>query len=132
MTVDYGLDMRCEDDIDPLLRDTSGARLMAEAILHRLSTDRGRLLRHPNYGTNLRNLVNDSVDATQTAARLKSAIKAELAKEERIASVDVTTSYVQSTSKYTIGITGLGATGPFSLTLAVSTVDVALVTANPG
>jgi phage baseplate assembly protein W len=129
---DYGLDMRCEDDLDPLLRDVSGNRLMAEVILHRLTTDRGRVLRHPDYGTNLRNLINDTVDSTRTANQIKNAIQSELAKEERIYTVDVTTSFVASTSAYTIQINGFGATGPFALTLGVSKVTVALITANPG
>jgi hypothetical protein len=50
----YGVDLDSLDDLNPRFQLVSGKRLVAQSMLHRFQTPRGRLRRHPEYGLDLR------------------------------------------------------------------------------
>ncbi len=128
MARDYGIDMSCVRDFDPVLRDVTGKRLLAEALVRRITTPRGMLLDDPNYGIDVRDYLSMEMTRIQ-AARLRAAVRAELEKDERVARASVDTSFVHSTSTLTMTIlvdTDEGET--LTLVLAVSAVSVEVLT----
>lgn len=127
MAVDFGFDLSCTSDLDPKCTTTSGRRLVAEAIYRRLITPRGRLIKDPNYGTDITVFINDDVSPVDIAT-LRAAIKAECRKDERIDDVDVDiTAPLGGTGKYKITISLDVGDGPFDLVLAVSAVTVEIL-----
>ena len=96
----YGRDMRLfEDDIRG---DSSGdaeqikfQKNVLDALRHRLLTDRGELLRHPNYGSRLSNLMG--LNITPTNIELARLYVVECINQDprvdKIVSVDITPDY---------------------------------------
>lgn len=125
---DYGRDLRMTPDlldIDPYAREVTGARLPAERMIRRINTPRGTLVGAPNDGIDLRSEVNDSFEVLGAAARMRATIAAELAKEEAADEIDVAVTLANGAA--TVAIDAVGAAGPFSLTLLVKDVTVALL-----
>jgi phage baseplate assembly protein W len=132
MTVDYGLDLWCTDDLDPGGRTVTGAELMRQAILHHLTTPRGAILDAPNYGIDIRSFLSSGIDARPNSAqllRVRAAIIGELLADERIQSFTVDVSYVLATKKLIVRIDGVSADGPFSLVLSADKVAAAILEA---
>jgi phage baseplate assembly protein W len=139
MTIDYGTDISCTLVTETLpfpdgtvrtqqvwdapdgFPEVSGRAGLVEALLRRLVTPRGQLLGEPDYGTDVRDWINDERSITE-GSRLGAAVAAELAKDERVKSASATASFDGTT--LTIVITLVDAQGPFKLTLAVDQVDV--------
>src|SRR5262245_61811739 len=91
MTTNFGRDLSCSTSIRSG-RFVSGARLVAEAAYRRLTTPRGMLRgseEEQNYGIDVTELVG-SATSPATVATLQGRIRAELEKDERIESVNVT------------------------------------------
>lgn len=132
-TTDYGRDLSCTDKISSV-RYASGARLVAEAAYRRLITPRGMLRggdEEADYGLDLVDLVG-SVRATADAASLPGRIRNELEKDDRIVTgtVDVDVTVTEDGAKgrlFNVRIEAQTGAGPFTLTLDVSAVSVALV-----
>ena len=108
-------------------RIVSGKRLLGEACMRRLITERGTLLDDPNYGFPLINLLNRGQTRAGRAA-IAGLIRLELMKDERVQSVDVIATFDESAKPIIrldldITVTGVD-TGPFSLVLSVDEVNV--------
>lgn len=110
----------------PIPDVVSGRALLAEAIVRRISTERGTLpdSKTPttvgNYGID----VLDSVDADMTAAEaglLASSIDAQLRQEERITSS--TTTATLAGDILVINIAANDGAGPFKLTLTIDALN---------
>ncbi len=103
-------------------RKSSGARLLAEAALRRLITQRGSLLDDPNYGLALVNFIGEDLTPTKLAA-LPGLIELELRKDARLAAVRVDVAMVDTlpvqTLDVAIQIVGVD-TGPFDLVVRVT------------
>ena len=127
---DFGRDTSCLNGMRTG-RLVSGTRLVAEAAYRRLTTPRGMLLGgddEQNYGLDLGNRIG-SASTKSDAAALPGQIEAELLKDERIISADVT---VEATTEgpatsWTITIECATAAGPFSLVLGIADVTVSLL-----
>lgn len=123
--VDFGTCMACTTD---LLGGAmvSGRTAIAQAIVRRLITPRGRLIGYPNYGFDLVRFLNDDIDAAGLA-RIRAGVEAECKKDERVldCSAIVTLSVV---GVMLVDITLTDAEGPFQLVLAVSEVTVSILT----
>jgi hypothetical protein len=104
--------------------EVTGRPLLIEALLRRLVTPRGALLGDRDYGTDVREWLNDDVDVAG-AARLGAAIGAELAKDQRVRSASATASFIDNV--LTAVITIVDADGPFKLTVAIDQVDLKLL-----
>lgn len=126
--VDYGIDMWCDSDISPTLKDVTGARLMAQAMLRRISTAQGTLISDPLYGIDIRNALSDSM-TQKDLLKLKAQLQAQWLKDERVISVDVDVRFSGSpaSGKLTLTATGTGAEGPFRLVLSVDKVSVEIL-----
>ncbi len=60
-----------------------GFQVVAEAVLRRWSTTRGRLVDDPNYGTNVTDSISDDL-SPRDIARLNQSLAAEAQKDERV------------------------------------------------
>jgi hypothetical protein len=126
---DYGLDMWCTTDIDPLLADVTGEELMSQVCLHRLFTRKGALLSAPSANTlDARDFLSGSIGPNDIP-KIQALCQGVLLDDERIQTAVVVATFNSSTRILTLQINGTGANGPFSLTLAVSSVTVQLLSA---
>lgn len=116
---DYGLDLSCDTDLDPMLTTVTGATLMRQAVARRLQTRNGLLFSDPLYGLDVRDLLSADIDASGLA-RIKALCAAELLRDERVSTVNVTATYATTTKTLTLTIVGDGALGPFSLVVNAS------------
>ncbi len=106
----------------------SGLRNLANAVYRRISTDRGSLRRHPDYGLNIVDLLGDATNLSQGALRAAEQQYArEVEKDERIDRCVCTFTYSIQTQILRALFECQTAAGPFALVLAVDTVTVAIV-----
>ncbi len=124
---DYGADLSCTSDLDPLMRLVTGETLMSQVALHRLFCRQGRLLSNPVDNTiDARDFISEGI--TQSGLpRIQGLCKSALEGDPRIFSASVSASFDTRTSVLELGINGVGAGGPFALTLAVSAVTIEIL-----
>jgi len=125
---DYGRDVWCEATV-LTGRYATGLQLIAQNVIHRLSTPRGMLRGgedEANYGVDLPGMIGSIVTPGQAAA-LPGQIQSELLKDSRIESVEstVTESTTGPATTWTVTVRVTTALGTFAL--AVDDVTVALV-----
>jgi hypothetical protein len=125
----FGADLSCDSDLDPA-RELGGfdPLVLGQAIVRRLDCPRGALPGDPDYGIDLRAMVNRGTTA-DTIRALGAQIRAELTKDDRIdrVTVTVTPSPTGTSLRVQLGITPVDpAIGGFSLTLAVTSAAVLL------
>lgn len=126
MPTDFGTDLSCgEDGLSPSFELVSGARCVAEAIYHRLSTQRGSLV-DAGYGLDVRAYLARPFTTT-TAFALQSLIAAEVRRDERVQSVRARVSFDAGARRLTIAVEGEAAEGPFALALSISDLSVELL-----
>lgn len=126
---DYGTSLSCVSDFSREGRTVTGDMVVGEAIARRLMTPRGRLIGYPNYGYDLTAFVNADMSPRELAA-MRAGIVGECLKDERVESVDVSSDLaVDGTLTITIDV--VGANGPFTLVLAVTSVTVQLLSVSP-
>jgi phage baseplate assembly protein W len=131
--IDYGRDLRNTRstaypwDIDGTGREVRGITLLVEALFRRLITPRGRLIGDPDYGFDVRDLVNEGLSEITGIASIKAQIEMECMKDQQVESVDVTPTWIPSTGELLLEIVGESGLGPFSLVLSVTTISVTLL-----
>jgi hypothetical protein len=122
MATEYGTDFACVEDLDAKLSLASGPRMVAEAVVRRLSTPRGGLWYDPAYGTDLRGYLNGA----SSRFRVASDVEREALKDERVAAAAASVTRSASTLSVAIELT-LETGVTFDLTLSVSELTVELV-----
>lgn len=125
-----GKDVSCTDSLRTG-RYASGARVVAEAIYRRLITPRGMLRggeEEANYGLDLAGLIGSATSAASEAA-VPGQVRAEILKDERIESAEVTLLKTEQgpATIYQLTVEATTSEGPFTLTLAASAVTVELL-----
>jgi len=128
MTTEYGTDIACLNDLDPLFRVISGPQVLSEAIARRFITPRGALLSDLNYGLDLRIFLSESLTSQKLFA-IASSVEAEITKDERITSASATVTYNASTRELLIEIAAETTDNDLSLVLSVSKLNVAILKA---
>jgi hypothetical protein len=108
-------------------RRATGARLLGEACVRRLITERGSLLDDQNYGLPIEQFLSKAADATFLAS-IPGQIRNELKKDQRIDTVEVAVALDKSRAPVlsmtlTVTVTGVE-TGPFDFVLSVDEVSV--------
>jgi hypothetical protein len=129
--VDYGLDVSTFPDLDVTGRTIGGVRVVAECTLRRLTTPNGTLEYDPDFGRDVRDLLNEDFDE-QDLRREQVGIANEVEKDERILRADVVLKLDAAAFKLTIRITGElagAARAPFEFVLAISKVSAAVLKA---
>lgn len=122
----YGSDLSCVSDLDPTMREVSEDRGMLESIARRVTTSRGSAIDAPDDGIDIRDWLSASL-SNVVIASLQLMIRGEVMKDERVLEAGVIVTYDAQAQKLTVRIAGLGADGPFRLTLPVSATRVELL-----
>jgi hypothetical protein len=125
----YGTDVSLTSDLSPTLElvAASSTRSIAEAILRRLDCPRGALVDDPDYGIDVRAMLNRGMTADEVRA-LAGRVRAEVEKDDRIdnATVIVTPTPTGDELRIEIAATPANALGRFALVLAVTSAEVLL------
>lgn len=112
-------------------RIVTGNRLLAEAAVRRLSSQRGSLLDDPNYGLPLVELLNQAATKDQIAA-IPGRVRGELAKDTRLVEGSITVELIPidvsgPAKSYEVRIGMEGDDGPFELVLSVNDLKVEIL-----
>ena len=78
--VDFGTCWSCVSDLTMPAVMAKGPQCVAEAVVRRWSTTRGRLVDDPNYGTNVTDSISDDL-SPRDIARLNQSLAAEAQKD---------------------------------------------------
>lgn len=124
-----GVDVACYPDLDAMGSLVSGKTMLGQAIARRLTTPRGALFYDTNYGTDLRLYISEGM-TTEAQGRIKAAVESECLKDERVAGATATVGFSLQAQTLKISIALETKTGPFSLTIAVTSLTVSLLTLN--
>lgn len=125
--VDYGTDLSCTTDLDPLGRLVSGNELMVQVCCRRLYCAAGQLFSDPTDASiDVRDLISDDIGPNDLT-RIQGLCSQALLGDQRILSASVVAQYDTKLKTLTLNISCVGANGPFSLTLAVTALTVQLL-----
>jgi hypothetical protein len=129
----YGRDLSCLGDLtaDCAEVDPFSRAGLSEAIVRRLTTPRGRIVDAPDYGLDLRLMLNRGTTDT-TLRTLSGQIRSELTKDDRIEDVrvEVAVSSDRRTLRVVLMIAAVDPLlGEFEMVLAVSSETVVLLAA---
>lgn len=124
-SADFGLDLSCVFDMDPMGATVTGRDLLSQALVRRITTPRGRLLSNPNYGYDVTGEINDDL-STQDVSTVASHMDQEFLKDERVVSSSTTATLTSDGVLTTTTIIQDGA-GPFPLVLQISSVSVTVL-----
>ena len=106
----------------------SGNRAIAEMLVKRYTTPRGRLLSDPNFGLDLTQYLNAPLTSGQLS-QLASQCNKEATKDERVLSAQINLTFVLGT--LTVSGTIQTANGPFQLVISIAQLTVALLQVTP-
>jgi phage baseplate assembly protein W len=123
---DFGTDLSATSGLDPSFSLVSGIRVVEEAAVRRLTTQRGTLFYAPDYGTDVREMLAAKLDTARLSA-WRSRIEAELLKDDRVETVRAVLTFTPATESVTVQVAGTTGAGPFAFTLAVTAVSVELL-----
>lgn len=123
MSEHLGTDFAGGTDLDPAMREQSGERALADAIVRRLTTPRGGLPDFPQYGFDVTTLIGRSLPSNQIAQLVLEQVRLE--EEVLEASLDLVTSDDGSTITMNLKIES--GDGPFDLTVSVSALEVTAI-----
>ena len=118
-----GTDLSAVNGLDPSLALFRGTRIVAEAAVRRITTPRGGLFYAPNYGVDVREILNAKV-TQQLLNTWRSRMEAEIRKDERVDTLSSTLSFYPQSEQVRIRVEGTTGAGPFAFTLAVTSLSV--------
>lgn len=126
----YGSDISCAVDVDARMSevDPFSTRAIAEALVRRLDCPRGALVDDPDYGLDVRGMLNRGTPATEIQA-LAGQIRSECQKDDRVDDVRVivTPSPTGRELRIQLHVTPIDPeVGGFSLTFAVTSLELLL------
>jgi len=119
MTVDFGTDLSCTDDLDETMKEISGQDVLAQAIYRRLTTPRGQLIDDPDYGIDVRSFLSRGVDAGKLR-EIEGTIRQEVLKDERVANVTAKATIDYKTYSITVSLIVTTGDGPFRLVFSIT------------
>jgi hypothetical protein len=132
---DYGLDVSTyPDGLDVSFAwQASSVGMLGQALARRLETPAGGLPYDPEYGFDVRALLGDGFNARNIPA-ISALVAAELAKDERVADVEVESTSIQAfgqSYRLALRVIVLPIEGEsFSLTLSIDNVSADLLAAS--
>lgn len=126
MTDPLGTDLSCTASLDRTFTLVSGARIVAEAAVRRLTTQRGTLVYAPNYGWDVRELLLTRLDQRRLDQG-RAQLEGELLKDDRVRKVSARLEFYPAEERLRILVEGETGAGPFAFTLAVSSLSVELL-----
>lgn len=125
MAVSLGSDLSCVADIDPAGAEVTEKLLLAQALVRRLTTPRGRLIDDANYGYDLNQWLNADVGPAELA-QIQAQSQAECLKDERVQSATISVTFIANVMIVSVAI--VAALGPFQFVLSIGGVTPQLIT----
>ena len=110
-------------DLDPALSTQSDRRALADAIVRRLTTPRGGLPDHPQYGFDVSSLIGRTLERNRIAQRVLAQVRAE--EEVQEAALNLTQS--PDGTIITLELRVVDGAGPFPLAVSVSDLEVSAI-----
>jgi hypothetical protein len=127
----YGSDIDGDFDLSPRMAEVSpfSTRAVAQALVRRLDCPRGALPDDPDYGVDLRGLLNRGV-ADRDLAELEGQIQSEVTKDDRITDARATVTIVfgpPTALRVVLAVTPIDPeVSAFTLTFSVTSAELAL------
>lgn len=115
-------------DLDPAMSEATGRHVLTNSLICRQCQPLGSNPQWPNDGIDLRNYVQLGMTPAQLA-EVAGKIQNQLQRDQRVLRVNVQVTFNASTSAMTVVENFVSSYGPFSLTLAVTSVTVAILEA---
>lgn len=119
MSVDFGTDISCTDDMSEVAKEISGQDVLAEAIYRRLTTPRGQLLDDEDYGIDVRSFLSRGIDPGKLR-EIEGTIRQEVLKDERVANVTAKATVDYKTYSMSVSLIVTTGEGPFRLVFEVT------------
>lgn len=129
--VDFGRDVSVVPALDDTFAMTGGQRILAEALLRRITTEPGTLDFWPEYGFDVTSLLRDNIDQSSLFYARQGVINS-IEQDERVDTCDCAINYFSDTATLQFTIAVVTSSGPFEMVLAVSDVAVKLLTYKEG
>lgn len=126
MATDFGKCLSVTDDLPLRWSFSSGQRVVAEAVVRRWSTERGSLPYSPDYGTDARGMIGETMTRAQVG-EWQSALEREAEKDERVLRASVALVYDYASARATIRGQLTTANGTFQLIASVNELTAALL-----
>lgn len=120
----FGTDVDTFPDLDGTGRMISGPRVIMVMALRRLTTPYGSLRYDPDFGLDLREYLNEDLDAV-ALLMLQSRIVMEVSKDERVLRCTARVTLLDDVLRIRIGIAT--EQGPFEFTLSISDVTAQIL-----
>lgn len=123
----YGSDLSCRWDLDPAT-EVEGIEALGQALARRLDTPRGQLVDDPDYGFDLKSILNEGI-TTADLNSLSRRIRNELTKDDRVSMISVTVQLLDvigRSIRVSIRIRPKESSETFAMTLAVTSAAVIL------
>ncbi|MEN6535509.1 MAG: hypothetical protein ABFD89_17730 [Bryobacteraceae bacterium] len=121
MTADLGSDFFCDGDLTPGLEVVTGRLCLAQALIRRLW---GPLFYDPNYGFDLREMINSCADSTW---EVESRIRDEFLKDERAESVQCSATFDSDANTLRVNCVIEDADGPFTLVVGADALKIEML-----
>lgn len=118
-STDYGTDVLTSPTLDTSFALYSGPLIVCHAIARRLTTPRGKLPFHPDYGKDLRAYLNEAMTSS-TLSEMRAAAEMEAEADERVESASATVTFKPPEKAVTLRLVLFMAEGPFELVLGIS------------
>lgn len=122
---DFGIELSCVGDVASDSRVVSGFVVVAESVVRRWTTPRGRLIGYPNYGYDITQYINDDMSPRQIQGMI-AGMQAEALKDERVSSCQVFGALNDDGSLTFQSEIGTSQ-GPFTFSISASSVSVQLL-----
>lgn len=124
----WGVDVATYPDLDPTFSTADGDDVLRQALARRLTTPKGLLDFHPEYGLDLRAFLNGKVRPEQLEL-VRTSVESELEQDERVQTATAQVGFDLTSRTLSVDATVETANGPFRLTLAVPLLTSAQVSA---
>ncbi len=121
MSTDLGTDFFCDGDLTPGLDTVSGRLCLAQALIRRLW---GPLFYDPNYGFDLREMVNSCAGSTWS---IEDRIRREFLQDERVESVQCRAEFDAEQRTLRVRCSVEDADGPFTFTALASALTIEML-----
>ena len=129
----YGTDLYCAPNADGILdltdtmTEVNGIDLLAQSLVRRHLTEKGSDIASPNDGIDVRKFIKQGL-TQQELSLLAVHVQQELIRDQRVLpSTSVTATFNTATLALTLTEIIQTASGPFSLTITVDQVSVAVI-----
>lgn len=129
MATDFGRDLWCRTTLITT-RYATGMDLLVNALARRITTPRGKLYFHPNYGFDVSQLIGLEITPTSVIG-IKAELESEIEADPRVfdGSVTVTIAEVKHATRTDLEISATGDSelGPFDFVTTIDRVTLELI-----